>query len=216
MGFLDTLFGKSPSVDYKSSPQQKEMWKVMFPVFKNFMQGNFPQMYDLPSPVVPTTDWYNNIAPEVRQSLWEPAIEGGNQMMEVLGAKGMMGGPSTPASGSGATAMGKLFSDYSQGIGGQAWNMISPGLMADYNAQLGRNITGYQTSLMPFQTAAGLLPSSYATPIVNSGSSGLMSSFSQMMAPWAMSYLPWGNFGGMFGGGGSSFGSTIGGQYANF
>ena len=201
MGILESIFGSSPSIDYAQSPQQKKMWNTMFPVFQNFMQGNFPQMYDLPSPVGPTTDWYNNIAPQVRQSLWEPAIEGGNQMMEVLGSKGIMGGASTPASGSGATAMGKLFSDYSQGIGGQAWNMMQPGLMADYSAQLGRNMQGYQTSLMPFQAAASLLPGTYPNPVVNQGNPGMIGSMFQMMAPWAMSFMPWGKFGGMIGGG---------------
>lgn len=201
MGLFDSIFGSSPSVDYKGSPQQKDMWKTMFPIFQNFMQGNFPQMYDLPSPVGPTTDWYNNISPEVKQSLWEPAVEGGNQMMEVLGSKGMMGGASTPGSGSGVTAMGKLFSDYSQGVGGQAWNMMFPGMMADYQSQLGRNITGYNTSLMPFQTAANMLPGTYPNPIVNPGNPGMMGSMFQMGAPFAMSHMPWGNFGGMMGGG---------------
>lgn len=206
---LDWLTGSSPEVTYGQSPEQEKMWNTMFPVFKNFMQGNFPEMYDVPSPVGPTTDWYNNISPAVRESLWEPAREGGNQLMETLGAKGMMGGASTPASGSGATAMGKLFADYSQGIGGQAWNMMQPGLMADYSAQLGRNITGYNTSLMPFQTAAGMLPGTYSTPFVDPGSPGAFQSLLPMGAAFGMSHMPWGNFGGMFGGGGGTGGPSI-------
>ena len=71
MGFQDFMMGKSPKLTYEQGPEQKKMYDTMFPVFKDFMQGNFPQMYDLPNQVGPTTDWYNNIAPEVRQSLWE-------------------------------------------------------------------------------------------------------------------------------------------------
>ena len=217
MGLWDAFTGEGPSVDFKQGPEQKQMWDTMFPVFQNFMQGNFPQMYDLPSPVQPSQGWFDNLSSEVKQSLWEPARDAGNQMMEVLGSKGMMGGASTPASGSGATAMGKLFSDYGQGIGQQAWNMTSPGLFQDYSAQLGRNMQGYQTSLMPFQTAAGMIPGTYSNPIVNQGNPGILQSLAPMGAAFGMSHLPWGNFGGMFGGGGGGGGpTTIGGQYANF
>ena len=217
MGLFDSLFGESPSIKFKQSPQQSQVWDTAFPAFQNFMQGNFPPLYDVPSPVGPTEGWYNNIAPAVRQSLWEPAMEGGQQLLELMGARGQTGSAGSPYSGSAATGLGKLFSDYSQGIGGQAWGMMQPGLMADYQAQLGRNMTGYQTSLMPFQTAAGMLPGTYANPIVNPGSQGLLGSAMQMMAPWAMSFLPWGNFGGQMGGGSAyPFGTTLGGQYANF
>jgi len=168
MGFWS---GDSPSISYKQSPQQRQVWDTIFPALQNFFQGGYQNPYDIPSPVMPTTDWYNNIAPEVRQSLWEPAIEGGNQLAEVLGAKGQYGGASTPASGSGATALGKLFADYSQGIGQQAWNMTAPGLTADYNAQLQRNMTA---GLLPFQTAASMLPGTYASPVVNPGQQGFL------------------------------------------
>jgi hypothetical protein len=203
MGFMDTMFGKGPELNFEQSPQQAEMYKTMFPIFQNFMQGNFPSIYDVPSPVGPTSGWYDNIAPEVRQSLWEPAREGGRQMMEVMGAKGQIGSAGSPISGSAATGVGKLFSDYSQGIGGQAWNMMQPGLMADYQAQLGRNITGYQTSLMPFQTAANMLPGTYASPVVTPGSQGLFQNAMQMAAPFALGAtfglggMSWPSFGGM-------------------
>jgi hypothetical protein len=210
MGFSDFLFGESPELKFKQSPQQQDMWNTMFPTFQNFMGGNFPQMYDLPSPVGPTTDWYNNIAPEVRQSLWEPAMEGGRQMMEVMGSKGQTGSPGSPMSGSGSAGMGRLFADYSQGIGQQAWNMMQPGMMADYGAQLGRNIQGYQTSMMPFQTAANMLPGTYANPVVQPGSPGLMQGMMQLASPFAMGagmgmMGGMNPFAGMFGGG--QFGS---------
>jgi hypothetical protein len=166
--------GESPSLEFEQGPEQKKMFNTMFGPFQSFMQGNFPQMYDLPSPVMPSTDWYNNIAPEVRQSLWEPAQEGGRQMMEAMGAKGQVGSAGSPISGSAQTGMGKLFADYSQGIGSQAWNMMQPGMMADYNAQLGRNIQGDNTSLMPFQAAANMLPGTYSHPVVNPGRAGAL------------------------------------------
>jgi len=202
---LDWLMGSSPSLDFEQSKQQRKMWDVMFPQFKNFMQGNMPGLYDLPSPVLPNTDWYNNLAPEVRQSLWEPAQEAGQQMMEVMGAKGQLGSAGSPMSGSAATGMGKLFADYGQGIGMQAWNMTQPGLMADYQAQLGRNITGYNTSLMPYQMAAGMLPGTYGQPVINPGSQGLLGYGMQLAAPFAMG-AGMGMFGNPFSGFGSSFG----------
>jgi hypothetical protein len=88
--------------------------------------------------------------------------------------------------------------------------MMQPGMMADYNAQLGRNIQGYQTSLMPFQAAANMLPGTYANPVVNPGSPGFMQSAMQLAAPFAMGAgMGWGGggfqnpFAGMFGGGGA-------------
>lgn len=205
MGFKDFMMGGDPKLTYEQGPEQEDMYNSMFPVFKNFMQGNFPQMYDLPNQVGPTTDWYNNIAPEVRQSLWEPAQEGGQQMMEAMGAKGQIGSAGSPISGSAQTGMGKLFSDYSQGIGGQAWNMMQPGMMADYNAQLGRNIQGYNTSMMPFETARGMLPGTYSSPVVTPGSQGFLGPLLQGLGAAA-------DPGGLYGGVGESIGSYFGGQ----
>jgi hypothetical protein len=31
MGFMDTMFGKSPELKFEQSPQQAEMYKTMFP-----------------------------------------------------------------------------------------------------------------------------------------------------------------------------------------
>ena len=45
---MSFLFGDSPRLKFEQGPQQRKMFNTMFPVFQNFMQGTFPQMYDLP------------------------------------------------------------------------------------------------------------------------------------------------------------------------
>jgi hypothetical protein len=183
MGIQDLFMGKSPELNFEQSPQQQQMYNTMFPAFQNFMGGNMPQQYDVPGMIQPGQGWFSGLDQDIQKSLWEPAREGGLQMMEAMGAKGQIGSAGSPISGSAQTGMGRLFADYSQGIGQQAWNMMLPGMEMDYQAQLGRNISGYNQSMLPFQTAANMLPGTYGSPVVTPGSPGLMQGMSQMAAP---------------------------------
>jgi hypothetical protein len=83
--------------------------------------------------------------------MWEPWNEAANQMQMNMGMQGQLGSPRGRYSGAAQTALGQLYADAGQQVGMQAWNMIQPGEQAMYNAELARNMTAYQSSLIPWQ-----------------------------------------------------------------
>lgn len=189
MGIGDAIFGSDPNVDWKHkrTGQQVALGREAFNFLQNlFSTGGWQNL-------LPTQQMMSSLSPEVWAGANYSIEQGANQLQERLMGSGIMGG-------SGGSALAKYYADAQPQVYGQLANMV--GGAASY----------------PYQIAAGLWPSTqYNTsqPIVSGGSSGFLGSAMQMMAPWAMSYLPWGNFGG-FGGAGSSSPTTIGGQFANF
>lgn len=189
MGFIDSIFGSSPDVDWrhKRTGQQVKMGRDSYRLLRElFKPGGFQNL-------LPTTDIMQSLDPSIYAGAQWGIEQGANQLQERLGGMGFSGG-------SGASAMGQYYGNAQPQIYSMLANMIS----------------GAQQ--MPYRLGAGLWPSTQqntAQPIVSQGSPGLLSGAMQMAAPWAMSFLPWGNFGGMMGGG-SPFGTTLGGQYANF
>jgi len=89
--------------------------------------------YDVPGAVLPSKDWYGSMSPEVMEGVWAPYQEGAEQMLEAFGGTAGAG-----ISGAHAAAMGKYFADASKDVGLQAWQMSQPGMMAEWQAQVGR------------------------------------------------------------------------------
>jgi len=98
------------------------------------------QQYNIPNTVAPTQGWYNSISPEVQRGLWEPYNQGAKQLMETLGGQGSLGNARGGYTGAAGAALGKYYSDASTNIGTQAWNMMQPGMMANWNAELNKNM----------------------------------------------------------------------------
>lgn len=154
--------GGGSDVDYKWSDEQQIAWQKAQPWVNQRVDqslngppqlGAPPPLYDIPDAtgLTPTSGWYNSIAPEVKQGLWEPWNDAANQLQANLGVQGQVGSPLGGYSGAAGTGLGQLYADAGQQVGMQAWNMMQPGQQALWNANLGRNVTGYNTSLVPWQ-----------------------------------------------------------------
>ena len=131
--------------------------------------------------MMPTKGWYDNMSPEIKQGMWEPWNDAANQLQMNMGGQGQLGTPGAGYSGAAGTGLGQLYADAGQQVGMQAWNMMQPGQQAMWQANLGRNVQEYQTSLqpwqqnhqsemeawrMPYSMAPGLMTGSYPTGLV--------------------------------------------------
>jgi hypothetical protein len=191
--------GGSSDVDYEWSDEQKENYWAAKPWMRqqqNLAMGGPPQMgappsiYDIPDAtgLTPTKGWYDSMAPDVKQGLWEPWNDAANQLQMNMGAQGQLGTPGAGYSGAAGTGLGRLYADAGQQVGMQAWNMMAPGQSQLFGANLGRNVDQYNTSLVPWQQnyqsgqqdyqQAGQLMGNFAT----GGPTGIVS---QQGNPWA-------------------------------
>lgn len=122
-------------------------------------------MYDLPNTVAPTTDWWNSLAPEIKAGAWAPYEQAANQLQERMGGSGQLGSARGGYSGAAGAAFGDYYAQAANTYGQGLWNMSQPGLMADYNAQLQRGITGYGNQLteqqMNYQNAMNQIMTNY-------------------------------------------------------
>jgi len=108
--------------------------------------SNVP-MYNIPNAVGPTTDWWNSVDPNIKAGAWAPYEQGASALGEKLGSMGQLGSARGGVSGNAAAGFGDYYAQAANQYGLGLWNMSQPGLMADYNAQLQRGITGYGNQL---------------------------------------------------------------------
>ena len=164
---------------YTSSPEQAQLYSTLLPMISAMAQqgvtqmgqGNYgiptaptapsmsgvltgQPMYDIPSTssMMPSTDWYNSMSPEVKAGVWAPYQEGANALQEQLGSIGGMGNQRGGVSGSGAAGLGSYYAKAAPQAAMSLWNMSQPAMQAGWNAQLGQNIAGYQQGQTEAQT----------------------------------------------------------------
>jgi hypothetical protein len=72
-----------------------------------------------------------------------------NQMFESLGQAGSLGSAGAGMSGAAGAALGEFESNRANQMGLQAWNMMQPGLMNQWQGQLGANqyLTGMENAM---------------------------------------------------------------------
>jgi hypothetical protein len=97
--------------------------------------------YSVPSTssIMPTTDWWKGLSPEVKAGAWAPFGEGQKSLMETLGGSGQGGSARGGYSGATGAALGQYMADATPAYAMNLWNMSSPGMMAGWQAQLGQN-----------------------------------------------------------------------------
>jgi hypothetical protein len=158
--------GGGSEVKYSSSPEQQKIMQALLPMLQS--QGAYgqeryfggqpqqgapsmngvltgQQMYDIPDPTMamPTSQWYNSIAPEVKAGLYAPWVEAGQGLQEQMGSRGQMGSAGSFHTGAYGAAAGELAGNAAQNVGMQAWNMTAPMAQNAWNANLQRNQQAY-------------------------------------------------------------------------
>ena len=107
--------GGGSNVEYTQSPEQRQLMQAYMPMAEGMGQygqeryfGVQPnlgapsmngvltgqQMYDIPDPsmAMPTQNWWNSLAPQVKAGLYAPYAEAGQGMMEMMGSRGRVQG----------------------------------------------------------------------------------------------------------------------------
>jgi hypothetical protein len=234
---------------YTSSPEQQQMYGALLPMINAMAQqgvaqmgqGNYgmpsaptapsmtgvltgQSMYDIPSTssMMPSTDWYNSMSPEVKAGVWAPYEEGANALQERLGSIGGLGNQRGGVSGSGAAGLGQYYAQAAPQAAMSLWNMSQPAMQAGWNAQLGQNImsyqqgqteaqTNYQNLLNQQQSDYGMQKTAWGLPWALTGM--MPSTYSQGITTQPQSPYS-GMFGGMLSGGlmGGMVGNSMGGQ----
>ena len=163
---------EAPSVTgYAQSAEQAEVYRAFLPTLQRLGlagQGTGAGLYDIPGyPAAPTApsmqgvlsgvpqyqipniqqmmpsqDWYSNLAPEVLAGIRQPYQEASQQLTESLGYSA--GTPMAGASGVLGGSQADFWSKAAPQMGMQAWNMIAPAMQAGWGAQLGQNVLGQQ------------------------------------------------------------------------
>lgn len=191
MGLGDFLFGEGPDFDFEQSPEQAWLWQnIVQPLWQQMMGGQMPGLYNVPDPssILPTSDWWSGMAPELRQGIMAPYQEASQQMLELMGSRGQTGGAGTPLTGAAGAALGEFWSRATPQAALTGWQMYQPGAMANWQAQLGQNIAGYQQQMLPFQMLPGTTQQSLPFPVVSPGTPGLIPSLSNILGPLAMGW----------------------------
>jgi len=140
--------------------------------------------WDIPDPVSPTDGWYDSLDPNIMAGLNEPWNDAQDQMFESLGQAGSLGSGRGGLSGAAGAALGEFSADRASAVGLDAWNMVSPGLVADYNSNLDMNRTSalnqwqasLQQNMAPFTSAVNLFGPSLPQLLVDPGTPGFIES----------------------------------------
>jgi len=204
--------GDSPDVRFKMSHEQR--W--IFDQLSHMIQGLGKQGYissrlpglgaplapEIPAAPMPTEGWWSGLDPNIKAGIREPYVEQSNQLMEMLGSKGMTGSQASPYSGSAATGAAEFWGDVTPKLAAQGWGMTSPGMWADWQSEKERLLSDYTTQKqvwgMPFEML-GMTQSTMPYPVVSGGGPSLLGSLGSgaggAMAGGA-ALGPWGAAGG--------------------
>ena len=155
----------APNLGAPSAPQMPSMQQMV---------GN---------PLMPTGDWFSSLDPSIKQGVWAPWNEAADMLSERMGGQGQLGSARGGMTGAAGAGLGELYSRAGQNVGLQAWNMMQPGLQAEYNQQstdyaneVARRQADYQTSMQAWGLPFGMtnmMPNTFSQGITTQPSSGL-------------------------------------------
>jgi hypothetical protein len=170
--------GSQTRTEYAQSPEQRQVFNALMPTIRRIGSAGggslwdiptapmaptarqytspTPQGYNVPDAVAPTQNWWDSIASPVMAGLNAPWNDARNQMFESLGQAGSLGSAGAGMSGAAGAALGEFESNRANQMGLQAWNMMQPGLMNQWQGQLGANqyLTGMQNAMPPSKSTA--------------------------------------------------------------
>ena len=173
-----------------SSAQQNQVFQGIAPILSRLsqfgtgtgafgpggnLQGqplfNIPQFPQLSAQnLLPTQNFFQNVAPEIRQG-WD--FESGiarENLFQQLGSKGQMGSARGGLSGAAGAALGSFEANRASQFGEQAFRMAQPGLQMGFQQEANRLGTlqgqAFQQAQMPFSVLPGLLSPSLPTNAV--------------------------------------------------
>ena len=234
--------GGGTNIQYAQSPEQAQLYQAIAPMVQGLanygtntyfsgapnmgapsMSGVLSgvPMYNIPDPslAMPTTSWWNSLAPNVKAGLYAPYEEAGRGMLELLGSQGQAGNARGGYTGAAGAAMGNLAAEAGKNVGLQAWQMTSPMAQMAWGEELARNKSAYGNTLqertgdyntamqawqMPMSLTGMLgqaMPQAYAQPQSNPWGGALSGAMMGGLGGYAMTGNPWVGGLGALGGG---------------
>jgi hypothetical protein len=151
--------------------------------------------YNIPSVqnLMPTSGWYQGIAPEVKAGLREPYMDAHQRIMEQMNMRGQFGGSGGGISPAAAAFSGEFAAQMGQGMGMQAWQMTQPALNQQYQAELQRNML---MKTMPYSLLPGFIGQGMPQPVVSPAGPGAAGTMANMgagaLAGYGATGNPWG------------------------
>jgi hypothetical protein len=163
--------GGSTKTEYAQSPEQQAGFNALMPTYQNIGSAGartplgytdkhqwHQQHRSTPAQLHKGTTCLTPLRPlktggtvshlPVMAGLNAPWNDARNQMFESLGQAGSLGSAGAGMSGAAGAALGEFESNRANQMGLQAWNMMQPGLMNQWQGQLGANqyLTGMQNA----------------------------------------------------------------------
>ena len=153
--------GGKTKVEYSDSPEQRQLYKIGLPAVETVAQAvtsgqplwqvpgmpQAPPVSSVPGPVLPTQQYFQSFAPELKQALWQPYQEVAQQGLEMLNFQGQLGSPRAGATGAAGAFMGDFMAKAAPQLAMQAWQMGAPE-MQRYGQQ-----TFEVGQMLPYQAA---------------------------------------------------------------
>lgn len=213
--------GGDTEVKYYQSPEQRSIMSALLPMANILGQagktgeglysiptsptygtlptpGNYASAIADPTMMMPTGDWYSEIAPEVTKGLWAPYEKAGTQLWDVMQSKGQLGSQRGGVSAGAGAALGELYAQGAKDVGLSAYQMMQQPmqqywsalttaqqlpLQQQYAAELGKVGAEYgqaqnawqaqlQSQMMPWQIMPSMVGGAYPEGIAQEGSKG--------------------------------------------
>lgn len=131
-----------------------------------------PGMPQAPGPVLPTADYFQNVAPEIQGALWQPYQKVFQQTLETMGGQGQLGSARGGYSGAAGAAAGTFAAEAAPRMAAQAWEMGAPELrrfgQQQYMGQLQQRGEELQALQAPFSLYPAYMGGAGQMPYIHS------------------------------------------------
>lgn len=144
-----TFSGSDPSLGFSQSPEAQQLWQMFSPVLQRAAgAAGQPNSWNSLNAPMPTQSWFENLSPDVKQGVWAPYEEAGQNMLSGLIGGGMAGSARGGMSRNATNLLGDYYAKAGTNYGQQLWNMSYPGMQQAWNTPY--NLMGALTgSAMP-------------------------------------------------------------------
>ncbi|MHA2085947.1 MAG: hypothetical protein ACXABD_19560 [Candidatus Thorarchaeota archaeon] len=134
-----------------------------------------PGMPQAPGPVLPTEQYFQSVAPQIQQALWQPYGQVFQQTLETMGGQGQLGSQRGGFSGASGAAAGTFAAEVAPRMAAQAWQMGAPELQRygqqQYMGQLQQRGEELQALQAPWSMYPSYMGGAGAMPLVHSPAS---------------------------------------------
>jgi len=151
--------------EWLQSPQANRLMRLLWPAIQNMNRAlkRGESVWETPAveTMMPTAETFADIDPRVKEAMMAPYRETEQQLLETLGAQGVLGSARGGFSGQGAAGLGRYWADVAPEYTKSLWGVAQPALARGYEAELAGRQYPYQIFS---ELLSGAMPSSVFYP----------------------------------------------------